>query len=40
MVSWGVKEMIESQPEPDIPFPWDPDDEDEAIDWFFHRYIL
>jgi len=27
----GEEKMINSQPEPDIPFPWDPDDEDESI---------
>jgi len=33
--------MINNQPEPDIPFPWDPDDEDESINLgFFTKYSL
>jgi hypothetical protein len=33
--------MINYQPEPDIPFPWDPDDEDESINGgFFTGYLL
>ncbi len=29
--------MTNIQPEPDIPFPWDPDDEDESINAVFFR---
>lgn len=33
--------MINNQPEPDIPFRWDPDNEDESInDGFFIKYLL
>jgi len=33
--------MFSNQPEPDIPFPWYPDDEDEPINGdFFTRYLL
>jgi hypothetical protein len=32
--------MFNTQPEPDIPFPWDPDDEDESIDCFSQAYSL